>query len=383
MGAFISHANTNSSKVIFPECPVGSQKTFIPDEAKPLWIACRDKALLYQGYLVQLSPQGEILRMAAVKNSLRNGKEIRFGKTGFLEERNYIKGHLTEDSYVFKSDSILGRVIPKTFSVKDWQSFDNVKPPSILGQWLNSAPFSIIHFENGRMNRIRFEKADYQFEISPEGRIFSKNHPEMKGMFFIDPIPMWNLSSDDIRRAILPGFGSCKKYSGPISRFGRHYDHLLYVRERSEAKHQQTLDEIRTRFIKFCVPDDLMAHLGMLECAPQLPKMIMPKPCLIPVSDQLKIPYQPKYFKFDLMLGKSPEEFIELFGKDKILTFMSDPNSSFISLFIPPKTMIIVMKSQKQIKYRIMKDHSSSRNVMGKDLEDKDWWDWHPFPGSE
>ncbi len=194
---------------------------------------------------------------------------------------------------------------------------------------------------------------------------------------------MWNLSSDDIRRVILPGFGSCKKYSGPISRFGRHYDHLLYVREPSEAKHIQNLSEIRRRFIEFCVPKDLMEHLGVLECPPQLPKMMKPNPCLVPVSDQLKIPYQPKYFKFELSMGKSPEEFRELFGKDKILTFMSDPETSFISLFIPPKTMIIVKKTERQIKYRIFPEHATTNKVTGKDLEDKEWWEWHPFPGSE
>jgi hypothetical protein len=381
--ADFSHASISAQKISFPGCPTGSQKTYIPDVTKPLWIVCRDKALLYQGKMLQLSIQGEILRIASMKNSQRNGKEIRFGASGFLEERSYLNGHLSQDSYIYKSDQILGRFMPKTMTEKDWQSLDDIHAPSLLGEWLKQEPYSIIHFENGRMTRIRFEKKDYQFEISPEGRIFSKNHPEMKNMFFIDTQPMWNLSSDDIRRVLLPGFGSCKKYSGPISRFGRHYDHLLYVRQSSEAKHLANLEEIRTRFIKFCVPSDLMEHLGVVECPPQLPQMLASKPCLVPVSDQLKIPYQPKYLKFDLSGGKSPEEFLELFGKDKIMSFIGDSDRSFISLFIPPKTMIIVKKAQKLLKYRVLPEHTATNKVTGKDLEDKDWWEWHPFPGSE
>ena len=383
LNAVSSHAENHQTKLAFPACPKGSQKSFVPDAIKPLWISCADKNHLYQGYLVQLSMQGEILRISGIKNSLRNGKEIRFGASGFLEERAYSNGHLTQDSFIYKTDSVLGRILPKTLTDKDWHSFDDTSSPPLLGVWLKQEPFSIVHFENGRMTRVRFEKKDYLFDISPEGRIFAKNHPELKGMFFIDPIPMWNLSSDDIRRAILPGFGSCKKYSGPISRFGRHYDHLLYVRQPSEGKHMANLMEIRKRFINFCVPADLMEHLGSLECPPQLPKMLTPNPCLVPISDQLKVPYLPKYFKFEWTLGKSPEEFVQLFGRDKYLAFISDPETTSISLFIPPKTMIILKKSLKQLRYRILPEHASSNKVIAKDLEEKDWWDWHPFPGSE
>jgi len=383
MGAPFSYAQKKNLKISTLVCPKDSQKTFFPDAVKPLWVSCRDKDQLYQGFLIQLSNSGEVLRIAAMKNSLRHGKEIRFGASGFLEERSYLNGHLTQDSYIYKSESVLGRIIPDTLTPKDWQSFDDTASPSILGTWLKQAPVSIIHFDNGRMSRLRFGKKDYEFEIKPEGRIFAKNHPELKGMFFVDPIPMWNLSSDDLRRELLPGFGSCKKYSGPISRFGRHYDHLLYVRQPSQAKHLQNLIEIRNRFINFCVPEDIRENLGMLECPPQLPQMFTPDPCLVPISDQLKVPYEPKYFKFEWTMGKSPEEFVQLIGKSKLLAFMSNPNEKSLSLFIPPKTMIILKKYEKKIKFRVMTEHSYSNRVGSKDLEDKDWWDWHPFPGGE
>lgn len=205
----------------------------------------------------------------------------------------------------------------------------------------------------------------------------------MKGnMFFIDPMPMWNLSSDDMKRVLLPGFGSCKKYSGPISRFYRHYDHLIYVRQPSEVKHLTNLIEIRKRFINFCVPTDITEHLGALECPPQLPEMLSPNHCLVPISDQIKIPYQPKYFKFDYTAGKSPEDFVKLFGEDNILAFMVDPERNFINKFIPPKTLIVVKKSQKKLLFRVFAEHPKS-TMQGKDLEDTEWWEWHPFPGSE
>lgn len=367
----------------FPKCPFESQKFYFPESNKPLWIGCRDKKKLYQGYLVQLSTQGEVLRISGVKNSLRHGKEIRFGNRGYMEERSYIDGQLTEDSLIFKTDTVLARVMPKEMSPQDWQAFDDIKSPSILSAWLKQEPVSVIHFENGRMSRLRFDKKEYNFKVTPEGRMMAKNHPDMKGLFFVDTLPMWNLGSDDIRRLLLPGFGSCKKYSGPIGRFGRHYDHLLYVRQSSEAKYIANLAEIRKRFIDFCVPKDIIEHLGVLECPPQLPKMMSPDHCLIPVSTQLKIPYQPKYFTFEYSAGKSPEEFMALFGKEKLLSFMSDPDKAFISLFIPPKTMIIVKKTEKKIKYRVLPEHTKSPNVLDKDLEDKNWWEWRAFPGSE
>ena len=376
-------AQNLNTKFAIPSCPQGSQKVYTPDAVKPLWIGCKDKKGLYQGFLVQFSVQGEILRIAALKNSQRNGKEIRFGESGFLEERSYLNGHLTQDSFIYHAETVLSRLLPKVMTLKDWQAFDDVSGPSILGNWLKKEPFSVVHFENGRMNRVRFEKKDYTFTISPEGRIFSNNHPDMKGnMFFIDPMPMWNLSSDDMKRVLLPGFGSCKKYSGPISRFYRHYDHLLYVRQPSEVKHLTNLIEIRRRFINFCVPTDLMEHLGALECPPQLPEMLSPNHCLIPISDQIKIPYEPKYFKFEYSFGKSPEDFVKLFGADIVLAFVTDPDRNFISKFIPPKTLIVVKKSQKKLLYRVYLEHPRSQ-MQGKDLEDTEWWEWHPFPGSE
>jgi len=378
-----------AKKLSLPPCPKGSELTFIPNPVSPSWISCRDEEGLYQGFLIQMSNQGEMVRIALMKNSKRNGREIRFGQPKFIEERNYLNGHLTQDSYIFEAEVVLDRIIPKPMTPKFWQDFSASTGTSLLGIWLKKAPFSVIHFESGRMNRIRFDQKDYHFTIAPEGRIFSNDHPEMfdkkkkTHAFFIDPEPMWNLDSEGLRRAILPGFGSCKKYSGPISRFGRHYDHLIYVRERSELKHQANLAEIRERFLNFCVPHDLREHLGILECPPQLPGMMTPAHCLLPISDQMKIPYEPKYFTFDYTIGVSPEAFIDLFGIDNLLAFLTDSGRTYVYKFFPPKTLVVIKKTQKKLVYRILRDHAMSHSVGGKDLDQTEWWDWHSFPGSE
>ncbi|NDD65766.1 MAG: hypothetical protein EBZ36_17590, partial [Acidobacteria bacterium] len=123
---------------------------------------------------------------------------------------------------------------------------------------------------------------------------------------FIDPEPLWDLSPSDLKTALGPGFGSCRKYAGPLIRYGRHYDVILFKRLPSEKKQQERLAEIRERFIRFCVPADLLEGLGKLECSPQLPGTLPAVPCLIPVSDQAKIPYAPKHFKFENSLGYPP-----------------------------------------------------------------------------
>ncbi len=183
MHADYSHAENVYSKLNIPPCPSGSQKTFVPDAIKPIWISCRDKKLQYQGHLIQLSMQGEVLRISGIKNSLRHGKELRFGASGFLEERSYLDGHLTQNSYIYKSESVLARVMPKMLNPSDWQAIDDVSSPSILGIWLKQQPYSTVQFERGRITRIRFDKSDYHFEITPEGRMMAKDHPEMKGLF--------------------------------------------------------------------------------------------------------------------------------------------------------------------------------------------------------
>lgn len=379
----LAAAENPLTKISFPGCPAGTMKFYFPNTVTPIWSGCKDEKGLYQGWLLQFTAQGELVRLSGIRNSLRNGKEIRFGAKGYLEERGYIDGHLNGDSLIFKSDSVLARILPKPFTAELWQKFGESSSPSFLRQWLKIEPETIIEFYDGRMKRIRFDQKDYTFEITPDGRMMARNHPEMKGLFFIDPMPMWNLSSDDLKRVIQTGFGSCKKYSGPVSRFGRHYDHLLYVRQTSEAKHIRELEEIRNRFLNFCIPEDIRTHLGVLECPQQLPGMKIPNKCILPISDRLKISYQPKYFNFDHTFKKSPEEFMSYLGRDKFLTFISDPEMLYTSVFVPPKTLIVVKKYDKQIRYRVMPDHSVSQSVLARDLEDKDWWDWRPLPGNE
>jgi len=366
-----------------PQCTAGSQRFYSPNPERPLWIGCRDGKGLFNGLLYQLSYQGELLRVASVKDSSRHGKEIRFGAAGHLEERSYEAGHLQGESNIFKSDQILQRLLPKTMTSKDWLPLMNARSPSLLAGWLKGQPESKIDFEKGRMTRIRFETKDYQFKISPDGRMMAVNHPEMKGLFFIDPGAFWNLGADDLKKAIQTGFGSCKKYSGPIGRFGRHYDHLLFVKETNEKKHVANLAEIRERFMKFCVPDDLREHLGVLECPPQLPGMVASAKCLLPISDQFRIPYHPKFFKYEFGMKLDPETFVNSLDPVSLTLFLTDPKQESMSKFIPPKTLVVLKKKGNRVIYRIFKDRPSSAKPLPADLEDRRWWEWNTLPGFE
>lgn len=366
-----------------PSCPKGSQRFYNPNKERPVWIACRDSQGLFNGLMFQLSIQGELLRVASVQDSKRHGKEIRFGAPGFLEERSYENGHLQGESLVFKSEQVLQRLLPKELKSKDWLTFLDWKNPSVLSIWLKGQPDSNLQFEKGRLVRIRFDQKDYQFKISPDGRMMSVNHPEMKDLFFVDPGAFWNLGADDLKKAIQTGFGSCKKYSGPIGRFGRHYDHLLYAKETNEKKHVDNLKEIRERFMSFCVPEDLRSHLGILECPPQLPGMLASSRCLLPVSDQLRIPYHPKYFKYEFGMKLDPESFLNSLDPVTILTFMTDAAKETMSKFFPPKTLVILKKRGNRITYRILDNRMKAPKPVPSDLEDKFWWEWKTLPGYE
>jgi hypothetical protein len=366
-----------------PPCPNGSQRFYSPNRERPVWVACRNSKGLFNGLMFQFSIQGELLRVASVIESKRHGKEIRFGTPGFLEERSYEAGHLQGESLVFKSDQVLQRILPKDLKSAVWLPLLDWKSASQLSVWLKGQPDSTLQFERGRLVRIRFDDKDYQFKISPDGRMMSVNHPEMKGLFFIDPGAMWNLGADDLKKAIQTGFGSCKKYSGPIGRFGRHYDHLLYAKETNEKKHVDNLKEIRERFMNFCVPEDLRTHLGMLECPPQLPGMLAPGRCLLPVSDQLRIPYHPKFFKYEFGMKQDPESFLRSLDPVSVVTFMTDASKESMSKFFPPKTLVILKKKGSRLAYRIFENRPNAPNPVPADLEDRFWWEWKTLPGYE
>jgi len=372
-------AQSGPAKLDIPPCPAESQRFFIPDPSKPTWTGCRDKKGLYQGILIQFSNQAEILRIASVKDSLRDGKEIRFGAPGTIEERHFTKGHLNKSSFLFKSDAILGRLMPRPVTTKDWQSFSEASDTSLLKWWVKHDPVSTIVYQDGRLVRLEFEKKIYTFSVSKDGHIKSLNHPEMKGMSFIDPEPLWALNAADLKAALLPGFGSCKKYAGPISRFGRHYDHLLYKREPSEKKHTDALDEIRARFINFCVPEDLRQNLGSLECPPQLPAIRQTQLRLIPVSDQMHIPYQPKYFTFDFTLGRTPEEFLEILNLNGYLKFLSNPEIESNTFNLSPQVKIAIKKTARGVYYKVLKEEGKS--AAPESATNADWWTWILIPG--
>ena len=110
-------------KLNIPPCPSETQRVFYPDAFKPHWTGCKDSRGLYQGLILQFSNLTEVLRIASVKDSLRNGKEIRFGQSGTMEERSYHEGHLQGHSYLFKTEAVLGRIMPKPMKLDEWNLF--------------------------------------------------------------------------------------------------------------------------------------------------------------------------------------------------------------------------------------------------------------------
>ncbi len=360
--------------VEIPPCPEGTERRFHPSPKRPAWATCKDQNGLYQGLLIQFSSQSEIIRIASVKNSLRNGREIRFGAPGTLEERNFRDGHLDGPGFIFRSDAPLGRFFPKSATTGDWAKFSTPPEGSILKDWIGSEPKSRFQFQSGRLSGLSFGDRSYQFRIGKEGRIHALNHPEMRGGFFVDPEALWDLSPSDLHAALMPGFGSCKKYSGPIGRFTRHYDSLLFKKLPTEKKHQERLSEIRDRFIDFCVPKDLQENLGKMECPPQLPSRFPPGFCLLPISDRLRIPYEPKYFKYDFSLGHSPEEVVLSLRKAGIDGFLSSLEETEKTLSLPEDVSIRLKKTPDGLKFRTLrkKDSVDTKGA---------WWEWHRIPG--
>ena len=375
---------SRAQKLDLPPCPINTIPVFMPDAQKPLWSGCKDKGGLYQGILFQLSGQQEILRFAGIKDSLREGREIRFGATGFLEERNYRKGHLNGKSFILKTQTNLGRLIPKKPTPSDWQKFTFSSPDSLLKEWLNLEPETSLEFTDGRMTRMQFGSKDYHFNVSRDGRIFALNHPELKNLFFVDPEALWDLNAADLKSALLPGFGSCKKYSGPIGRFVRHYDHLLYKREPSEAHHLEILNEIRDRFFNFCVPADLINHLGILECPPQLPSTIPPRHCVLPLSDQIHLPYESKYFTFEFTLGRPPDELREILAAKGLMKLVSRFDFLEDNLSISNAITIQVKHAARGVIFRpLEKDHTGLFKIKKEDSNEvnKRWYEWSHASG--
>ena len=373
-------------KIEIPPCPAGTARVFMPNATHPLWAACKDKNGLYQDLLIQFSNQTGILRIAGIKNSLRDGKEIRYGITGTLEERHYRSGHLEKGSFVFKSDSPLGFLLPKPMTAKIWASFHDVSDTSSLKDWIHHDPEETLQFKDGRLVRLQYDKIDYRFKVTPEGFIHPLNHPELKKdkkMFFIDPEPLWSLNASDMKKALLEGFGSCKKYAGPIGRYTRYYDHYLFKREPSQSRQMAKLKQIRDRLIKFCVPDDIFEHLGTIECPPQLPSERPPNFCAIPISDQLHIPYQPKYFKNEFTFGRTPEEFRQILVQAGLLKFASDYEKKWDVLKLSGGIQVMVKKTKYGIFFRmIQKDAKGKPIIVEPSDNDKDWWNWVAVPGS-
>jgi hypothetical protein len=379
---FLTAFPAYSARVEIPPCLEGTERHFDPPGARPTWASCKDKKGLYQGLIIQFSGQSEVIRVASVRDSLRHGREIRFGNPGTLEERTFENGHLEGPSYIYSSNVPLGRVFPKKASTEDWAKFALTSEDSILKPWINSEPLSIIHFKGGRLVKLETGKKVYRFSITPDGRITALDHPEMRGLSFIDPEPLWDLAAADLKTALTPGFGSCKKYAGPLVRYVRHYDVLLFKRMPSEKRHQERLEEIRNRFIQFCVPKDLMEGLGRLECGPQLPGTLPPNLCLIPISDQTRIPYDPKFFKYENSLGYSPGDVRTLLEKLNLAIFLSDASQSDEIYSLTNALQIKVKKTPEGLKYRVVKKDSQGRIIVNKDDPngEKDWYEWHRLP---
>ncbi|NDG83807.1 MAG: hypothetical protein EBX52_02070 [Proteobacteria bacterium] len=379
----LTSAGSLAARVEIPPCPEGTERHFDPPGTHPAWASCKDRNGLYQGLLIQFSGQSEVIRVAAVRNSLRHGKEIRFGHPGTLEERTFQNGHLEGPSFIHASEVPFGRVFPKNATTEDWAKFALTSGESILKPWIRTEPLSTIEFKAGRLSRMLSGKKDYHFSTGNDGRIMALDHPEMKGGFFIDPEPLWDLAASDLKTALTAGFGSCKKYAGPLIRYGRHYDVILFKRLPSEKKQQERLEEIRERFIRFCVPKDLLDGLGKLECGPQLPGTLPPHLCLIPISDQSRIPYDPKYFKYENSLGYPPGDIRTMLEKIGLIPFLSDASKTEEIFSITKSVQIRLKKSPDGLKYRVLKKDAKGRILVNKDDPEgeKDWYEWKRVPG--
>lgn len=375
LAILLAHSLIAAEKLTIPPCPADSTLVSYPSQFHPRWTACQDSQGLLQGMLIQYTEQQEIIRIAHLKDSKRHGKEIRAGASGTLEEREYKKGHLQNRSYIFKTDSILGRLLPKPINIDTWNEFSNPKPESYLQSLTKSQPVSITHYENGRLVRAQGGKKDFRFRVSEDGRIFSENHPEMKGLFFLDPEALWVLDADDLKRALLPGFGSCKKYSGPIGRLTRHYDSLLYKRENSEKKHTDKYEDMIQRFLNYCVPKDLTEMLGVLECPPQLPSPRPAHTCWVGVSDQLRMPYYPKFFKFKLTAKRSPEALVALLESKGLQKFLGSHDQSLWEITLSPNEELQLKKTPRGVFFKILDRKEKSNFGFS-----QDWWTWHRLP---
>jgi hypothetical protein len=272
--------------------------------------------------------------------------------------------------------------MPKSLSREDWARFTQPTSDSFLKTWLQQEPVSTLEFSDGRLVRVMAGKLDYRFRVSKEGRIYSINHPEMKGLFFFDPEPLWDMNAADTKSLLKLGFGSCKKYDGPLGRYGRHYDVLLFKRELVERKHLSRLGEMRERMMSFCVPDDIRKNLGVLECPALLPGTIPPNHCLLPLSDRLHVPYEPKYFTFEFTLGRKPEEFHELLKKKGLLHFASRPDETEKTLHLSDSAAVMLKKSPTGILYKFFEKQKDGKFVFKNAGDDpKSWWDWKHIPG--
>jgi hypothetical protein len=366
-----------------PPCLGAYQRVFYPAPEKPTWTGCKDARGLYQGFLIQFSTQFEILRIASVKDSLRDGLEIRQGKSGYLEERSFENGHLSGKSFIFKTDAVLGRLLPKPMTLTDWNAFYKLPTQqdfSFLGKWLKTKPNSVLTFVEGRLHRMQFADKDYQFETARDGKIFSVNHSEMTKKFFTDPEPLWILNAEDLKNTLNPGWGSCPKYAGPVGRYAREYEHLLYKRETSESKYLAKLKESRDRFLSFCIPQDILENLGSIECSPQLPSPRPPRYCLLGLSDQLHLPYLPKYYKNEFTLGYMPEQFEEMMWSLGMKKFEGDPQETELVIHVGPGKDVMLKKLGDGIIFRTL-PHAASGAVITEKDNLKEWWNWHQMPG--
>jgi hypothetical protein len=380
---FMTVARSMAATLQIPPCPEGTEREFIPNASKPVWASCIDSGGLYQGILIQFSTQTEVIRIAGIKDSLREGREIRFGASGTIEERSYKDGHLEGPSFIFQSNATLGRYIPKEATAKDWQNFLQPPTDSILKPWIGGEPTSRLQFSGGRLTRVQFDGKDYSFRVTKEGRMYSMNHSEMKGLFFFDPEALWDLNAADTKSLLKYGFGSCKKYDGPLGRYGRHYDVLLFRRELVEKKHLSRLKEMRDRLIQFCVPEDIQRHLGTLECPPLLPGPFPQHHCLLSMSDQMHIPYDPKYFQFEFTMGHPPEVIHALMKKSGLMKFASKPDATEDVIKLSEQNFIAVKKTTSGIVFKLLEKDKNGKIKATKANgdNDKSWWDWKHLPG--
>jgi hypothetical protein len=354
-------------------CPSGSTHFQFPSGSNPTWLGCKDTQGLYQGWLIQTTNQGQILRLAQIKNSLRDGIEWRPGLPQTLEMRTFKNGHLEGISRIYSSEKRLQDFLPDPLEPLFFQSIGKFTLPE--------KPISEMQFQAGRVVSLKSADRSFSLKLDSSGR--SSGTIGKDSIQWFDPEALFLLSPADAKAALVPGFGSCKKYAGPIGRYTRHLDELYFKREMKEKTHREKERLIRSRFLDFCFPGEMKTALGKLECPPALPSSVPAHTCELGISDEITLPFHPKFFTFENTFGQSPSTLREWFIKAGILKELSHPEQNEFRLELSTQYRAQIRRTPEGTFFQLYEKTPRGTWLLKKNERDPEdaWWTWHRIPG--